>query len=142
MEADPELKEVYERGLSASARLAAEALPMALNYDPEDASVLNLNWRETMMPLWKPQRTEQEAVGLADLQRRAFDRESPRRSREANTVREPTAAAWIVSLCPDRAFASHHRAAIEAMGERYNYARLYYSGFFWIESAWYRLNAP
>jgi hypothetical protein len=142
MEADPELKEVYERGLSASARLAAEALPMALNYDPEDASVLNLNWRETMMPLWKPQQTEQEAVGLADLQRRAFDRESPRRSREASTVREPTAAAWIVSLCPDRAFASQHRAAIEAMGERYDYARLYYSGFFWIESAWYRLNAP
>ena len=142
METDPALKEVYARGLSASARLAAEALPMALNYDPEDPSVLNLNWRETMMPLWKPQQTEQEAASLADLQRRAFDRESPRRSREANTVREPTAAAWIVSLCPDTAFVAEHRATIEAMAEGYNYTRLYYSGFFWIESAWYRLNSP
>ena len=115
---------------------------MALSYDPEDASVLNLNWRQTMMPLWKPQQTEQEAASLADLQRRAFDRESPRRSREASTVREPTAAAWIVSLCPDRAFAAGHRTTIEAIAERYNYARLYYSGFFWIESAWNRLNAP
>ena len=142
MEGDPELKTVYARGLSASARLAAEALPMALNYDPEDSSVLNLNWRETMMPLWKPQQTEQEAVSLADLQRRAFDKESPRRSREASTVREPTAAAWIVSLCPDRAFVGQYRATIERMVERYNYPRLYYSGVFWVESAWYRLTAP
>lgn len=139
MEDDAAVKEVYARGLSASANLASEALPMALSYDPEDPSVLNLNWRQSMMPLWKPQQTEQEAASLADLQRRAFDRESPRRSREASTVREPTAAAWIVTLCTDPSLAAKHRATIEAMVERYRYKRLYYSGFFWIESAWYRL---
>lgn len=139
MEGDAELKAVYARGLVASAKLASEALPMALKYDPQDPSVLNIHWRDTMMPLWKPQSTEQEAVSLADLQRRAFDQESPRRSREASTVREPTAAAWIVTLSPDVGFIEEHRAAIEAMINGYNYPRLYYSGFFWVESAWYRM---
>lgn len=139
MEADPEIKESFANGLRASAKLASEALPMALKYDPKDASVLNIHWRQTMMPLWKPQATEQEAATLADLQRKAFDLESPRRAREAHTVREPTAAAWIVTLSPDATFVSQHRATIEAMIERYNYPQLYYSSFFWVESAWYRL---
>jgi hypothetical protein len=140
LETDSELKDTYKRGLIASADLAAEALPMALKYDPNDQSVLVMDWRKAMLPLWKPQTTEKEASDLADAQRRAWDAESPRRTHEAQTVREPIAAAWIVTLCPDVDIVSRHRESIEAMISSFNYPRLYYSGFFWAESAWYRLH--
>jgi hypothetical protein len=139
METDPALKEDYEKGLVASAKLAAESLPLALQFDPQDDSAFDVDWRKSMLPLWKPQRTEHESVALAQEQLRAFMKTSPRRHKETAFIREPTSAAWIVTLCPDWAVVREHHAAIEQVLTRYDYSKLYYSTFFWVEGAYWRL---
>lgn len=94
-----------------------------------------------MLPLWKPQKTEKEAQELAELQVRAFGKVSPRRHKEAAFIREPTAAAWIVTLAPEAKSVKPHVEAIDRMLARYDYKGLYYSTYFWIECAWWRLAA-
>ena len=54
-------------------------------------------------------------------------------------VREPTAAAWILTLAPDAAILKQRAADVERVVAHYDYAKLYYSQFFWVESAWWRL---
>jgi hypothetical protein len=139
MEEEPALKADYATGLRASAVLAAECLPLAEKFDRANPSVFSQDWRTAMMPLWKPHTTEQEAVDLAIAQLKAFGKISPRRHSEANFIREPSAAAWIVSLCPDKEVVKTHRPAIERLLRRYDYANLYYSTFFWVESVWWRV---
>ena len=139
MEEEPALKADYANGLRASAVLAAECLPLAEKFDHANPSIFSLDWRAAMLPLWKPQTTEQEAVDLAIAQLKAFGKISPRRHSEANFIREPSAAAWIVSLCPDKEVVKTHLPAIERLLRRYDYANLYYSTFFWVESVWWRV---
>ena len=139
LEADNSIKQAYRKGLIASAKLAAESLPLALQFDPHDTSVFKQDWRAAMMPLWTPQSTEQESVALAEKQLREFMKTSPRRQKETAFIREPTAAAWIVTLCPDADIVQQHAAAIEQVISRYDYSRLYYSTFFWVEGALWRL---
>ncbi len=141
LENDAALKAIYARGLIASAKLAAESLPLAMQFDPQDSSVFLQDWRASMLPQWKPQQTEVEASKLAEQQLREFMKTSPRRQRETAFIREPTSAAWIVTLCPDREVVQSHQAAIEQVLGRYDYSRLYYSTFFWVEAAWWRMNS-
>ncbi len=139
LETDPAVKAAYGRGLAASARLAAESLPLALEFDPQDRSVFTLDWRTSMLPLWTPQQTEQESVKLAERQLREFLKVSPRRQKETAWIREPTAAAWIVTLCPDPEVVRPHAKGIEQVVRQYDYTNLYYSTFFWVEGAHWRL---
>jgi hypothetical protein len=139
MESEPPLKAAYARGLAASATLAAESLTLAEQFDPADQSVFEMDWRSSMLPLWKPQATEQEAQQLAQEQLRAWINVCPRRPKETEFIREPASAAWIVTLCPDAALVKQHAPAIERVIARYDYSQLYYSTFFWVESAWWRL---
>ena len=139
MEEEVELKDDYEEGLRASAILAAECLSLAEKFDPVDPSVFNQDWRSAMMPLWKPQTTEKEAVDLAVAQVKEFVKISPRRNSENAFIREPSSAAWIVSLCPDAEVVGPFVPAIERVLRQCDYSGLYYSTFFWVESAWWRL---
>jgi hypothetical protein len=66
-----------------------------------------------MMPLWKPQTTEQEAQTLAIQQLREFVKQSSRRPQETEFVREPASAAWIVTLDPDAGRVNGRAAEIE-----------------------------
>jgi hypothetical protein len=99
-----------------------------------------MDWRKSMLPLWKPQQTETEAQDLAHLQLKEFMKASPRRGKETEFVREPTSAAWIVTLAPDEAILKSRAADVERVIAHYDYAKLHYSTFFWVESAWWRLN--
>lgn len=139
MEEDPLLKDDYAAGLRASAVLAAECLPFAEKFDPANPATFSEDWRSAMMPLWKEQTTEQEAVDLAIAQVRAFAKISPRRNSEADFIREPSAAAWIISLCPDQQVVKTHLPAIERLIRRLDYANLHYATFFWVESVWWRV---
>lgn len=138
MESDAELKSVYAKGLAASAKLAAEALPLAQQWDNADTSPFEMNWR-VMNADWKPQTTEKEAQELAMVQIKSFLKVAPRRGKETAFIREPTAAAWIVTLCPDAAVLKAHTPEVEKVITRYDFAKLYYSQFFWVEMAWERL---
>jgi hypothetical protein len=141
METDPAVKAAYAQGLQASARLAAESLPLAAQFDHGDGTTFTQDWRASMLPLWKPQQTEKEAEDVAHAQLREFVKAAPRRNKETAFIREPTAAAWIVTLCPDAATVLAHATAIEQVITRFDYTQLYYSTFFWVESAWWRLQA-
>ncbi len=137
-EPDAALKRTYAAGLTASATLAAESLPLYAKFDVRSSKPFSLDWRRAMMPSWQPQSTEQEAQQLAERQLREFLKLSPRRADETAFVREPTSAAWIVALCPDAAVVGRHAAEIERLVKHYDYAKLYYSTFFWVEAAWRR----
>jgi hypothetical protein len=139
MERDEAIKSAYARGLQASADLALKSLPMAQQFDHADASPFEMDWRKSMLPLWKPQQTEQEAQDLAHAQLKEFMKVSPRRGKETEFVREPAAAAWVVTLAPDAAILKQRAADVERVIAHYDYAKLYYSQFFWVESAWWRL---
>jgi hypothetical protein len=132
------LKAAYARGLVASAKLAAEWLSLAQQFDNADTSRFEMDWR-VMNAEWKPQQTEHEAVALAQAQLKNFMKLAPRRGKETAFVREPTAAAWIVTLCPDAAVLKQDAAEVKKVIAHYDYTKLYYSQFFWVEMAWERL---
>lgn len=139
MEDDPDVKAAFARGLSASAELAARSLHLAMKYDPTETGRFNPDWRSVMLPHWREQLTQQDAMQVASRQLSAFRKASPQRDREADFVREPAAATWIVTLCPDSESVRPQLPAIERVIARYDYSRLYYSTFFWVEGARWRL---
>ncbi|MFZ4765516.1 MAG: hypothetical protein ACOYMN_11225, partial [Roseimicrobium sp.] len=112
MEKDEATRAAYARGLQASADLALKSLPNAQKFDNADKSPFVMGWR-VMNLAWKPQRTEQEAQALAHVQLREFLKVAPRRAKETEFVREPTAAAWIVTLAPDTALLRQRAAEVE-----------------------------
>jgi hypothetical protein len=138
METDKSLRARYATGLQRSADTAMESLPIAQEWDNGDASRFEHNWR-VMNEMWKPQHTEQEAQELAQAQLRAFARVAPRRSLETKLVREPTFAAWIVTLAPDAAPLRERVPAVEKVIAHYHYEKLIYSQFFPVEAAWWRM---
>jgi hypothetical protein len=138
LENDAALKAVYAQGLVASAKLAAESLSLAQQFDNADTSPFEMDWR-VMNREWKPQMTEKEAQELAIAQLKNFMKLAPRRGKETAFIREPTSAAWIVTLCPDDAVLKTHAPAVEKVIAHYDYSKLYYSQFFWVEMAWERL---
>ncbi len=138
MEKDETIRAAYARGLQASADLAFKSLPMADKFDNADTSRFEMDWR-VMNKDWKPQQTELESQDLAHLQLKGFMKVAPRRGKETEFVREPTAAAWVVTLAPDAAILNQRAADVERVIAHYDYSRLYYSQFFWVESAWWRL---
>jgi hypothetical protein len=138
LEEDAQLKQAYAAGLEASAILAMESLPLADGFENADTSHFEMDWRQ-MNALWHPQADETEAQKLAEAQLRDFRKACPRRWKETDFVREPTAAAWIVTLAPDRQMLKNRAPAVRKVIGHYDYAKLYYSQFFWVESAWWRI---
>jgi hypothetical protein len=141
METEADAKAAFARGLQASADLALTGLSLAEKFQHDDPRGFSGDWRTRMLPLWKPQNTVQEAVDLASAQIREFLKACPRRGLETAFVREPTASAWVVTLAPDPAVLAERASAVERVITRYDYSRLYYSQFFWVEAAWWRLRA-
>lgn len=138
MEKDETIRAAYAKGLQASADLAFKSLPMAEQFDNSDTSHFEMDWRQ-MNADWKPQQTELEAQDLAHLQLKKFIKICPRRPKETEFVREPTAAAWVVTLAPDAAILKSRAPAVERVIAHYDYTKLYYSQFFWVDAAWERL---
>lgn len=138
MEREENVRAEYAKGLQASADLAFKSLPMARQFDNADASHFEMNWR-VMNADWKPQQTEQEAQDLAHVELKNYLKVSPRRGKETEFVREPTAATWVVTLAPDATILKQRAAEVERVIAHYDYARLYYSQFFWVDAAWERL---
>lgn len=138
MEQDETIRAAYAKGLQASAGLAFKSLPLAEKFDNNDTSRFEMDWR-VMNKDWKPQQTEQEAQDLAHVQLKNFLKVAPRRAKETEFIREPTAAAWVVTLAPDESILKQRAADVERVIAHYDYTKLYYSQFFWVESAWWRL---
>jgi hypothetical protein len=138
MESDEALRARYATGLQKSADTAMESLPIAQEWDNDDTSRFEHNWR-VMNDLWRPQQTEQEAQELAQAQLKSFAKVAPRRNLETKLVREPAFAAWIVTLAPDAALLRERAPAVEKVIAHYHYEKLIYSQFFPVEAAWWRM---
>jgi hypothetical protein len=138
LETDTAIKADFAQGLVASAKLGAEWLSLAQQFDNADTSYFEMDWR-VMNNDWKPQQTEQEAQELAQVQLKNFMKLAPRRGKETAFIREPTAAAWIVTLLPEALLLKGYRAEVEKVIAHFDYTKLYYSQFFWAEMAWERL---
>ena len=138
LETDAALKADFAKGLAASAKLAAEWLSLAEKFDNADTSRFEMDWR-LMNKQWQPQKNEHEAVALAEAQLENFMKLAPRRGKETAFIREPCAAAWIVTLTADQSQLKQQAPAIEDVISNYDYTKLYYSQFFWVEMAWERL---
>lgn len=134
LERDERIRSVCAQGLSASAEFAATVLPRRLGFDLEGKSKFEGDWRK-LLELWKPQNSIPEAESLALAQLAFKNKLSPRRREETEFVREPAYAAWIVSLCPDRAVTSRLSAAALSTIAHYRYEGLRYSQFFAVECA-------
>ncbi|WP_131990145.1 hypothetical protein [Chthoniobacter flavus] len=138
MESNPAYLRAYAQGLAASLQLAAEGVPLVGQFDNASTAACLLNWR--MLNLWwQPQHSEADAVAVAERQAKELGRLSPRRGPEFNLIRESLFAAWIVTLCPDRALIEPHRTTLLTALQHLDYKKLYYSQFFPAESAAYRL---
>lgn len=138
MEEDATLKAAYARGLDASVKLAAEGVPLALQFNNDGKEVFVGDWRK-LLGGWRPQKSEAEAVEVAEIQAKELGKMSPRRYQEFKFVREPAYAAWLVTLHPDRAVVESHRDTLLKTLAHFRYERLYYSQFFPVETAWWRL---
>ena len=138
MEDDVARREAYAEGLRNSAALSAKSLPLCENFDPNNTIHFEHNWR-LMNEAWKPQHSEADAVAVANAGLRVQGRVSPRLHLEKDWVREPCFAAWVVTLCPDKAVVAQHRDALLKVMAHYRYEKLYLSQFFPVESAWWRL---
>lgn len=138
METDLELKSAYAAGLRGSAELSAKSLGLIEKFDVNGTDVFNHDWH-VMMPAWKPQRSEQDAVEVANSGLRLQHKASPRLHLEKDYMREPCFAAWVVTLCPDEAYVRTEREAILNVLAHYRYDRLNLSQFFPVEAAWFRL---
>ncbi|MEQ1859969.1 MAG: FAD-dependent oxidoreductase [Chthoniobacteraceae bacterium] len=138
METDEKLRAAYAEGLRASAALSATSLALWEKFDVNGSEVFNPDWR-VMDGAWKPQHSEADAVAVANAGLRLQHKASPRLGIEKNLMREPSFAAWVVTLCPDAAFVNQHRASIERTLTHYQFDKLHLSQFFPLESAWLRL---
>jgi len=138
MEKDPQLKKAYHDGLVAGARLAATSLFLHKDFDPQALQKFQGDWR-VLNQWWKPQHSEQDALDVAMAQVRELGKMSPRRHREFTFVREPAYAAWLITFCPDTDLVRSLQSEIMAVVNHYDYSKLYYSQFFPVEAACYRL---
>ncbi len=138
LERDETVRGFYTRGLQASAAFASTQLAPAREFDHDSAKPYDGDWRK-LNDLWRPQKTSGEASEVSEPQRSRKNKLSPRFGEEARLMREPCFAAWIITLCPDQEVIAKHRAAILQTLTHYRFDRLHLSGFFPLESAWWRL---
>lgn len=131
-------REAYAQGLRHSALLAAESLPLAQQFDHDDPRPYSGDWR-ALNELWQEQHSVAEAVALAERQLRRLAEVSPRWPYEANLMREPLFAAWIVALCPEGEVVAPRVPEIEAALRHYRFDHLHLSQFFAAELAYYQL---
>ncbi|WP_336515036.1 hypothetical protein [Pollutibacter soli] len=138
METDPELKRIYEEGLNASAKSAAEGLKLWHQFDSNNQQKFEKNWR-LLNQWWKPQRSEQDALDVADTQVKELVKMSPRRVQELHYMREPIWMSWIVTMAADKNITAQHKSEIIDMLGYFDFPQMRYSQFFPVEVVWYRL---
>lgn len=138
MEEDEPVRQAFARGLETSARVALESLPDAFRFHRNGPLPFDPAWRK-LNASWKPQQTENESVAVAEVQSKELNKLAPRRAQEHRYVREPAFAAWIVTLAPDPAALRQRAPELERVLAHYPYEQLFYSQFFPVECAWWRL---
>lgn len=138
MEDERGVRTEFQRGLDANAASAARFIAGFERYDNDNTLAFDANWR-SLNDLWKPQAEIGEAVKLATLQYRAWNRESPRRVAEAREMRDPLFAAWIVVLSGNRQLIAQSREPTRRALTHFRWERLHTCLFFMAECVYWQL---
>ncbi len=129
MEKDSAIRKVYEEGLNASAKSAAESISLWKQFDNNDTKIFLSDWR-ILNQWWRPQFSEQDALDVARVQHDELVKLSPRRVQELSHMREPIWMSWIVTMAVDQSIVEASRTEILNMLQHFQYQKLYYSQFF------------
>ncbi|WP_026994629.1 hypothetical protein [Flectobacillus major] len=138
-EDNPEIKEIFRKGLENSATKSLKSLEIAYNYYPNDPTIYDIDWRK-MNKFWEVQTTSDFAVSIGMKQLDFLHTSVRRRVLEERYVREPIFAAWVVSLDPNVATLKKRKPELERLIQHYDYANLYEVWFFPIEATWWRIH--
>lgn len=139
MEDDAATRAQFQRGLDANAASAARFIARSSGYDNENTLAFDINWR-ALNDLWKPQAEIGEAVQLATRQYSSWNKRSPRRVAEADGMRDPLFAAWIVSLSGNADLIAAAREDIRGALTHYRWERLHTCLFFMAECVYWQLH--
>jgi hypothetical protein len=135
MEKDETLRALYRTGLTVNATNALPAIKAHETFDNADTKVFgNANWR-AVYSTWFPQPTQEDAAKLAKIAN--IPKRGQRKHYESSLMRNPLAAAAIVSLLGD----GTNRELIEHALRHYDYSKLNMAEFFFAECAYYALPA-
>lgn len=140
-ETDLATREVFRRGLRASAERVLPHLDRAKRYDAGNRLTFDIDWR-FLKESWKPQANCDEAIALARRQLMLWAEHNPRSPYEDDTVREPLFAAWIVLLSGDADLIAAHTARIRELLGQYEWSGLYTATFFVAVNAHYEFGHP
>lgn len=138
MEEDRAVRAQFQRGLDANAVSAARFISGSQRYDNDNTMVFDIHWR-SLNPSWKPQADISEAVKLATFQYRIWNKQSPRRVVEADHMRDPLFAAWIVALSGNVDLIRKARADIHDALTHYRWEKLHTCLFFMAECVYWQL---
>lgn len=138
MEADADVRSQFQHGLDVNAAGAARFISKFRSYDNDNTLAFDINWR-SLNASWKPQTEIAEAVRLATLQYRVWNKQSPRRVAEADGMRDPLFAAWIVALSGNPDLIAQSRSDIRAALTHYRWDRLFTCPFFMAECVYWQL---
>ena len=132
-ETDENARTQYRAGLAVNARGALAVIDVYKTFDNNDSKVFgHARWREAY-PDWFPQKTQADAERMASTGDRKI--QGKRKSYEAGRMRNPLAAAALISLAGYREGFDKVRQAIC----HYDYAKLNMAELFFAECAYYAL---
>lgn len=138
MESDPAVRADFQRGLDANAASACRFISGFRKYDNDNTLAFDVRWR-LLSEAWRPQAEIGEAVKVATAQYRIWNRQSPRRLAEADQMRDPLFAAWIVAMSGNQALISKAREEIRGALTHYRWEKLHTCLFFMSECVYWQL---
>lgn len=138
MESNTVVRAEFQRGLDANAASAVRFVSRFRFYDNANTLAFDINWRK-LNDAWKPQAEIGEAVKVATLQYRLWNKQSPRRLAEAEQMRDPLFAAWIVALSGNSDLIAKARDDMRGALTHYQWEKLHTCLFFMAENVYWQL---
>lgn len=138
MEEDIAIRAKFQRGLDTNAASARRFIAGYRNYDNNNTLAFDINWR-ALNERWKPQSEIGQAVQVARSQYTLWNKQSPRRVLEADAMRDPLFASWIVALSGNAAVIASVRDDIQRALTHYRWDRLHTCLFFMAECVHWEL---
>lgn len=136
LETDPALRELYRKSLRINAEKAVPLLPLHRKYDTAATYAFTPDWHR-MMPPWREQENERDAQTLALEQIGVWDRACPAIAVEKASLKPAICAGYIIVLSEQPELIEQHWPQIEEAILRFNYDKLHYSAFFYVENVIY-----
>ncbi len=136
LEDDGVVQNQFRHGLEVNAVKALEHVERFEKFDNDNGQHFEADWR-FLNDLWQPQTRIDNSVSVALVQVREWNKRSPKRRSENESMREPLFAAWIVTLSGNEELIQHNRNVIRAALKHYEWSKLNTSLFFIAENVYY-----